>query len=360
MTPLDWAAARRILAVRLDNVGDVVMLGPALRAVRAAAPAARITLLASPAGSQVAPLLPEVDEVVVHRALWQDASGALAFDPAREAAFVAALRERAFDVALIFTSFSQTPHAAGYACYLAGIPVRVGESKEFGGRVLSHAAPPLPDEVHQVDRNAHLVEATGLPVTDRRLRLEIPPDAARAVEALRAELGLDAHRYVVVAPGASCAARRYPAERFGQVARDLASDLSMPVVVVGSEREAALVGSVVAAAGPGAVALAGRTSVPELAALVASAALVVCNNSGPLHLADAFARPLVVLYSGTDVETQWAPRSSPARILRRHTDCTPCYRFDCPIGLECLDVPADDVAAAACHLLATTTMGGRA
>src|SRR5581483_3379740 len=116
----EWLAARHILAVRMDNIGDVVMLGPALRAVKESLPEARITLLASPAGSTAAPLLPWVDDVITWRAVWQDL-GHLDFDPTRERQLIDLLAQRRFDAALLFTSFSQTPHALGYACYLAEI-----------------------------------------------------------------------------------------------------------------------------------------------------------------------------------------------------------------------------------------------
>jgi hypothetical protein len=116
-----WLAARNLLVVRMDNAGDVVMLGPAVRAIKATSPQARITLLASPAGSKAAVLLPWVDEVITWRAVWQDL-GHLPFDPPRERELIDLLAERAFDAAVIFTSFSQAPHVPGYVCYLAGIP----------------------------------------------------------------------------------------------------------------------------------------------------------------------------------------------------------------------------------------------
>src|SRR5512140_1235814 len=117
----ELASARRILAVRLDNVGDLVMLGPALRAVSRALPEAEITLLTSRAGAQVVPLLPWVKDVIVSRPVWQDVSGAVPFDPDREIAFAWSLRERGFDAAFVFTSFNQSGEVPGYVAYLAGI-----------------------------------------------------------------------------------------------------------------------------------------------------------------------------------------------------------------------------------------------
>src|SRR2546430_14827516 len=74
-----WLAARNILAIRLDNIGDVIMLGPALRAVKETSLDARLTLLASPAGATAAPLLPWIDDVIVCRAIWQDIGGPTCF-----------------------------------------------------------------------------------------------------------------------------------------------------------------------------------------------------------------------------------------------------------------------------------------
>lgn len=339
---------QRILAIRLDNIGDVVLLGPALRALKENFPAAQLTLLASPAGAQAASLLPWLDEVRVLRAVWQDASNALTQDPAREAALVEELRHAEYDAAFIFTSFSQTPWAPAYACYLAGIPVRVGQSREFGGSLLTHWVKPAEDGLHQAERNLHLLRDCGLGVSARGLEVAVPaPDAAAAADALRAA-GLADRQYIVVAPGASCSARRYPAHRFAEAVRCLREESGLPVVCTGSAREQNVVAAVEGVADASFV---GRLSVAGLAAVIERSALVICNNSAPLHLADAFGVPLVVLYSGTDIESQWAPRRSAAMILRRQTWCAPCYAFQCPYEMACLDIPPEEVVVAALDLL---------
>src|SRR5437660_10049284 len=101
-----WLAARNILVVRMDNIGDVVMLGPALRAIKETSPQARITLLASPAGATAAGMLPWVDEVITWQAVWQDVGNKMPFDPEYERELVGLLASYHFDAALIFTSFS--------------------------------------------------------------------------------------------------------------------------------------------------------------------------------------------------------------------------------------------------------------
>jgi hypothetical protein len=118
--------------------------------------------MASLAGSQAVPLLPWVDAAMVVRFLWQDAHGQMPFAPQREARLAESIRAGDFDVSIILTSFSQSPHPPAYACYLAGVPLRIGQSREFGGGVLSHSIPRPPDSTHQVDRNLNLLQRTGI------------------------------------------------------------------------------------------------------------------------------------------------------------------------------------------------------
>jgi ADP-heptose:LPS heptosyltransferase len=117
-----------------------------------------------------------------------------------------------------------------------------------------------------------------------------------------------------------------------------------PVIMTGSERERDLLEIV--AGDSDAIPVFTDLSIQEFAALVARAATVVCGNTLPLHLADATRTPVVALYSGTDLVSQWCPRFAPSRVLQRATDCAPCYRFTCPIGLPCLDVDPEEILAA--------------
>ena len=329
----DWAAMRRVLVVRPDNVGDVLMTGPVFRALRAAAPHAQLVLLASPAGAAAATLLPEVDDVVTASVSWQQLDLVPGADP--DAALVDDLAARGFDAAVVLTSFSQSPWPAAEVARRAGIPVRVGTSKEFGGGLLTHWVPAPPDEEHQVDRMLGQLAAVGVPARGHELAARVPGDA-------HVPAALTGTRYAVVAPGASCPSRRWPAERFAAVVRDLAAD-GLTVVVTGTQKEAELVATV-----------AGDTGLPvtglglgDLAAVLAGAEVVVANNSGGVHLADAVGAPVVELFAGTETVGQYAPRSTRAEVLTVPVSCAPCRQLVCPFGQECLAIaPAEVVDAA--------------
>jgi ADP-heptose:LPS heptosyltransferase len=196
--------------------------------------------------------------------------------------------------------------------------------------------------MHQVDRNLQLVESLGFPASDRRLEVQCSHESHVSVSRRLQALGVSAlGPLAILHPGASARARRYPAVRYGQVA-SLLHHRGWQPILTGSDRECELLDAVTDAAGFPLPRLTDLT-MPEFAAIVARAAVVVCGNTLPMHLADAVGAPVVALYSGTDQISQWEPRHAPARLLQRRVPCAPCYRFDCPIGLPCLDITPVEV-----------------
>ena len=159
--------------------------------------------------------------------------------------------------------------------------------------------------------------------------------------------------FAVLAPGASCPSRRYPPERFGVAARELAT-AGLPVLVTGPPAEEPLVARVVTAAGHRDVTAVPPAPLPVFAALLRRAAVAVTNNSGGMHIADAVGTPVAVAYAGTERPGDLRPRSVPAALLRREVSCSPCRQLHCLFDHECLDVPATEVAAAAQALAALT------
>lgn len=352
-TPKSWQSIQNLLLMRLDNIGDVIMTSPAIRALRENLPHTRMTLMASLSGSQVAPFFPWIDEVISWRVLWQDL-GRLDFNPNREWQLIETLKSYDFDAAIIFTSFSQSPHPSGFICALAGIPLRLGESKEKDFGTLTHAIPPVPDEIHQVERNLHLIESVGFKVSDRHLTLSI---TQQGIKQVLASLFPDSSSpsYILLNPWSSCSARNYDLERFAIAARQLNEITRLPIVVTGVEKDREHSFVLLEKLGSCAINLMGKTNLLELVVLVAQAKLLLTNNTSTVHIADATNTPSVILYSGTDLESQWQPRYSPTYLLRRPTDCSPCYAFICPYRMECLDISPKTVVNAGLKLLEWNT-----
>lgn len=346
-----WERAKRILAIRLDSLGDVLMTGPALRALGSRR--ARVTLLTSPAGAEAAGLLPGIEDVIVYDAPWMKATAPRS-GPAPERAMISRLRRRSFDAAVIFTVYSQSPLPAALLCHLAGIRLRAAHCRENPYQLLTdwiREPEPLEVERHEVERQLALTAELGLTAGDSALRVSLPPTAEARVQRLLAEIELDERQpWLVLHPGATAPSRRYPVDRYATVARSLIDEHGWQVVVVGGPDDATLAERLTARLGGRSVSLAGKLRLAELAALIARAPLFVGNNSGPAHLAAAVGTPPVVLYALTN--PQHTPWGVPSRVLSHDVPCRNCYSSICPAGhhLCLLGVEPDEVVAAALDL----------
>jgi lipopolysaccharide heptosyltransferase II len=355
-----WREARRLLAVRLDNLGDLLMTTPALLAMKEASPGAHLALLTSPSGAALAPCLPWVDEVIVAEVPWMKPAGGTDSPEAlgeREAHLVRRLAEGGFDAAVIFTVCTQSALPAALVCRMAGIPLRLAHCRENPYDLLTHWVADherVQDGMrHEVERQLALVAAVGWTIDDPRLRLHTTAEhGARAAARLRAA-GADPDRpYFVVHPGASAASRRYPAERFGAAADDVARQSGFLAVFTGDRQEAPLIAQAQTAMQAPSVSLAGQLAVGELAALIGGARLLLANNTGPAHIAAAMGTPVVALYALTN--PQHTPWQVPSRVLNHDVPCRNCLKSVCPQGHhDCLlKVEPHAVATASLGLLA--------
>lgn len=295
------------------------MTGPAMRALRESRPGRRVTLLSSPAGAAAAELMPEVDETVVYEAPWLKGS-----DPPQDAAIVEALRAHAFDAAVVFTVFDQSPLPAALLCHQAGVPLRLAHCREKPYALLTDWVPePEPDHPtrHEVRRQLDLVATVGATTPDERLAIVVPAAARERVRPLLPKDG----RWAVVHPGGTAESRRYPIELWAKVCDALAHEHGLELVVTGDEAERELADAL-----PYARSLAGELSLDELAALLAEAPLLLAGNTGPVHLAAAVGTPVVDLYALTNPQhTPWMVES---RVLSHDVPCRWCYGSVCREG----------------------------
>ncbi|MGM9512872.1 glycosyltransferase family 9 protein [Roseateles sp. DB2] len=361
---LAWAQARRVLLLRLDGLGDVLMSTPAMAAVRESLPLASLTLLTSPAGAALAPHLPWLDRVLAYDAPWvksgadaQAARGTVQ-DEADQAMLQVLRRER-FDAAIIFSACTQSALPAALLCRLAGIPLCLAHAREQVYGLLSDRRPESdvlgPAMRHEVQRQLDLVASVGLHTSQVRLRFEVlAADAVRMAGRL-ADAGLPTGRpYVLLHPGASAPSRRYPPRAFAAAAARLRADEAgggPAVVACAGPGEGGLLQQLGAAMPRPPVLLDGPPSLGELGALIAGARVLVANNSGPMHLAAALGTPVVTLYALTN--PQHTPGQVSARVLNREVPCRDCLQSTCPEGHQrCLaGVLPEEVVQAARELL---------
>lgn len=329
----------RTLAVRLDSMGDVLLAGPALRAL--ATTSDHLTLLCGPLGRQAADLLPGVDGVVCWKAPWVLADPD-PVDPEAVEELRDVIAEGAYDRAVIFTSFHQSPLPTALVLRLAGVSWVGAISVDYPGSLLDvrHL---VDEDLPEPERALSLALACGgrLPAGDDG-RLAVRPEAVPIPEHLP-------RPYVVLHPGTSAPARAWDEESYRSTCTRLA-ELGFHVVVTGGPDERDLTASVADGEGRD---LGGLLDLGELAGVLAGADAVVVGNTGPAHLAAAVGTPVVSLYAPTVPAVRWAPYAVRRVLLGdQAAPCRDSRARTCPVpGHPCLSsVQPRDVVAAVVEL----------
>ncbi|SDZ99990.1 glycosyltransferase family 9 protein [Nitrosospira multiformis] len=313
-----WKNYRNILCVRPDNMGDVLMSQPAMRALKESVPGRKITLLTSTAGACIAPFIPEVDETIPFDVPWvktTETNGAQ-----RLLALAGELQALQLDAAVIFTVYSQNPLPAGMLCYLAGIKAVLGYCRENPYQLINQWVPdrePLDYVVHEVERQLRLVEMAGAETSDTRLLLKIPEETRKEatdrvweilnVAGIRAGM-----RWLVLHAGVSEEKRLYPASDYITACQSLIRQ-GYKILLTGSGSERDYVDQIARQLSDAAINVAGELSIAELIVLVEAAPVLISNNTGPVHIATAVGTPVVVLYAMTN--PQHTPWQVPSKVL---------------------------------------------
>jgi len=351
-----WRAVRKILCVRLDNIGDLLMTTPALRALKERFPQAEIVLLTSQVGSRIAPLVPVIDRWIVYDAPWVKT---YAEPPKGESVhqMVEQLKAEQFDAAVIFTVYSQNPLPAALLTFMADIPLRLGYSHHNPYELLTDWVPdrePEKEIKHEVQRQLDLVATIGATTAIPTLALGVEERFRQRARAAVQTAGVAPNEpWLVLHPGVSEERRRYSAWGFGETGKRLSQRLNCRILVTGAAHEQALAEQVAAHIGPAAVSLAGQLALPEFVGLLAETSVLISNNSGPVHMAAALGTPLVDLYATTN--PQHTPWLVDHKVLYFDTECKACARGLCTVdhGLRQYVQPQDIVQATLTLLIET-------
>ena len=359
--------ARRILVVKLADLGDLLTATPALRALRLSFPDARLEALVTP-GSR--PLLEGSD--LVDRLLPFDK---FAFDrpsqawrPLPTAARLAArLRGGRYDTLVLLHHLTTAWGTAKYAALAlaSGAPVRAGLDNGRGWFLSHRARDDGFGARHEVDYWLEVVATLGAHHPAPRLELSAPPEAERQAASRWTELGLDERPAAILHPGSGrfSLARRWPVERFAALGDRLATEHGLAILALAGPApgEAELAAELVASMGQPARVLAGLPGPLALAAVLRRARLVVANDSGVAHIAAAVETPLVTVFGPTN-HRAWGPYppNSPRQVVvREPLACSPCihrgHSFGTPAGCPartCLElVTVEQVLDAAGRVL---------
>ena len=366
----------RILLLRLERIGDLLMSVGAIQAVRTLAPDAEIDLVVGPWNEPLAQLIPGINRVEPLAAPWL-ARGV----PARRATELASRalswRSRHYDLAINFEGDIRT-HLLPW---LAGARRRVGFAVGGGGPLLTDvvehdggrhvAANSLALVERAFDLPAGALPDARSPDGLRNSRLVIPESARSAARAAltQAAGGQLPESLLAVHIPAGRAIKQWPAARFADAASVLAADMRAAVVLTGTPDDRALVDEAAAAIqahGVTVLGLEGGVDLVVLAGLLSLSRLLLTGDTGPMHLAAAVGTPVLAVF-GPSMPWRYAPLVEPHRIVRVDLPCSPCNRIRLPPERcrghvpDCLDqVTTAAVIAAGRELLGSSSRGGGA
>jgi len=291
---MNFSDCKNVLVIRPDNMGDLLMSSPAIRALKNVSNC-KITVLCSAKAAPVAGMIAEIDASIVFDLPW------LKFEtPQKEnlTDLIDRLKENSFDACVVFNVYSQNPAPCLMLAYLAEIPLRAAYSKENLYGLLTHW---LPDDEpfftirHQVERDLNLAGFLGGEITNKQISIKEPSVAIQAQ--VMSDFELSPAGYFVLHAGVSEKKRQYPKSHWIEIGNMLYEKYHLPIVLTGSKEEKEFNDSLAKQIAGRVLNLAGKLDLAGLAAIIKQAKCMVSVNTGPMHLAVAFQKPLIALYA---------------------------------------------------------------
>jgi lipopolysaccharide heptosyltransferase II len=306
-----------ILCIRPDNMGDLIMSGPAIRALKQTF-ACKITVLTSSMAAGVVKHMPEIDDAIIFDLPW------IKTDKAENdlSGIINELKLRNFDAAVIFTVYSQSALPSAMLAYQAGIPNVLAYCRENPYGLITHWVPDMePYQLikHQVQRDLDLVGRIGAEVTGDNLRLYVNDNlwADNVLEKLVTQGFKPDEPWLILHAGVSEKKREYPLKNWITIAEQFNSR-GYQVLFTGSTAEKELTDELQIATGSGSYSLGGTFSLDEFICLIKNSPLIVSVNTGSVHIAAAVGTPVVVLYAQTN--PQHMPWKVPCKVLQYSID----------------------------------------
>ena len=338
---------KRILAIRTDRIGDVLLSTPVIKALRKNFPQSYIAVMVRPYARDIVLGNPYLDEIIIYdkygkqRSFW------------KSIVFAWSLRRKRFDLALIL----HPTNRAHLLSVLAGIKKRIGFDRNFSFLLtdkIEHKK--QQGKKHEREYTLEILQKLGLNSADKDLFMPIRKDSEMYIEEFLATQGLESgEKMVALHPGASCPSKIWPVERFALVADRLAEQFKIKVVVVSGPDNVDIGRNLLKLLHCPYIDATGKTTVSQLASLLRRCCLFISNDSGPVHIATAVGAPVVAIFGRNQPglsPRRWGPTGKGDVFLHKDVGCVECLAHNCQKGFACLKaISVEEVLAAAKRLL---------
>lgn len=338
---------RRILIVRTDRIGDVILSTPVIKALRDTYPSAYIAMMVGPYAKEIVEGNPYLDDVIIYdkdnkHKSWQ-----------RSFKFAQNLKKKKFDLAIVL----HPTNRAHLITFFAGIPKRIGYNRKLGFLLtdqIKHTK--QRGEKHELEYNLDLLHYLGIEPQDKNLFLPIKPESEIWAQDLLKHEGIqEADRLLAIHPAASCKSKIWPVERFSEAAEKLMEKYSFKALLIAGPKDIALANDVAKNMHSPMINLAGKTSVSQLASVLKRCSLFISNDSGPVHIASAVGTPVISIFGRNQAglsPKRWGPLGLKDRIIHKEVGCIECLAHNCTKEFACLRaITVDDVVNAADSIL---------
>jgi len=324
---------KNILIVRTDRIGDVVLTTPVIHVLRENFPQARLAMLVTPATRDLVDGNPDLNKVLVddrqgvHRGIfgfWR---------------LVGSLQKEDFDLAIIF----HTKRRTNLACFLAGISNRIGYADNKLGVLLTHK---LIDTRHTGNRHESqycldILRAMGLTVHNIRYYIPLHKSAEEWAQRFLQDHRLDSRHLIAIHPGASDPTKQWPANRFAELMKQLRSRYASQFILIGAGNAKAAAEQIKTQLSFYVMDLTGQTTVSQLSSLLKRCRMLISNDSGPVHVADALGTPVVSIFTRNQPginSHRWQPLGKYSRTVLTPFTGEMSFAHKKPVSLDYLEL----------------------
>ena len=323
----------KVLVVRLDRVGDVILSLPAVAAIRERFPNAMISVMVRPYTQALIEGHPLVDETIPY--FYEKGGRHRGLGNLR---FIREIAKRRFDIAFILHPSLRS----NLVPFLAGIPYRIGFRSHapffLTKSVVDRRAEGLK---HESDYTLDIVRAFGIrSLPEKKMSLPVSPEEARKVSGILEQTPWGGNEGIVaIHAGASCPSKRWPKERFLELAKRIMKEMPYRVAIVGGKEEVELGAYFRKEGGPRLLDLTGRLDLKELAAFFKRCEALITNDSGPVHVAAAVGTRTLCIFGRNQAglsPVRWKALGKNHEVIQKDVGCVVCLAHRCTIDFECL------------------------
>ena len=366
-TSPDNDSIKNILIFKLDHIGDVLMITPALRFLRLKYPEAYITVVVGAWSKDILTGNQDVNEILIYDAYWFNGNRDKKLNIKNTWRFIKKIRGRKFDV-----FYSLRGDFMGILLgSLLKIPVRIGFDNGGGGFLLTHPITPV-ENIHQIEQFLYAVGGNNS-IFDKKMRLPISDKERGFADTIIRQYGIKSPLspvgkgggapkqslgrgiFVGFHIGAGYPSKLWAPEKYGVLIKRLHDDFDTRAILVGGEEDREIIAeteSIIRDAGV--INLAGRTNIKETAAIIERCSLFIGNDSAPVHIAAAVGTPVIVIFSAVNNPVQWKPFADNVICITKDLPCRFCEKFECE-DAKCMHmISVDEVYSKAKEILLKT------